>query len=93
LSLGYITISFKTHKTAPINLECTINALININRLIDAYSADKPGPAYVKFDHVLGHGLIDVQINRAIIVPALKAQREELVKYLATLGIDASDFV
>lgn len=86
-------ISLKTHKTALINLECTINALTNINRLIDAYSADKPGPAYVKFDHVLGHGLIDVQINRAIILPALKAQREELVEYLATLGIDASDFV
>lgn len=86
-------ISLKTHKTALINLECTIKALISINRLIDAYSADKSGPAYVKFDHVLGHGLVDVQINRAIIVSALKAQREELVKYLATLGIDASDFV
>ena len=86
-------ISLKTHKTTLINLECTINALININRLIDVYSADKPGPAYVKFDRGLGHGLVDVQINRAIIVPALKAQREELVKYLATLGIDVSDFV
>jgi hypothetical protein len=86
-------ISLKTHKAALVNLEGTINALINFNRLIDAYSVDKPGPAYVKFDHVLGHGLVDVQINRAIVLPALKAQREELVKYLATLGIDASDFV
>lgn len=86
-------ISLKTHKTALINLEYTINALTNINRLIDAYSVDMPGPAYVKFDHVLGHGLVDVQISRAIILPALKAQREELVKCFATLGIDASDFV
>lgn len=86
-------ISLKTHTAELLNLGVTINVLTNINRLIDAYSVDKPGPAYVKFDHVLGHGLVDAQISRAIILPALKAQREELVKYLATLGIDASDFV
>ena len=86
-------ISLKTHKIALINLESTIKALSNINRLIGVYSADTSGPAYVKFDHVLGHGLVDVQIDRAIILPALKAQREELVKYFATFGIDASDFV
>lgn len=70
------------------NLHNTIGELQNIDYLIEFYSVDKPGPAYTSFSYV-NSKTVEVQIDRKIIVEALKAQRQKLVDYFASLGIDA----
>lgn len=80
-------------RTELVNLKTTINALDDIDDLIDHYSADasgvfKPGPAYCMFKYIDGPGEIDVQFNRAVILTALQAQRAILVEYLGSLGIE-----
>jgi hypothetical protein len=83
-------ITLKDKKTALVNLGVTVDALDNLTDLIKYYSVDKPGPAYVVFNHT-SCGKSEAQIDRSIMVTALKAQKQKLVDYLATLGIDASD--
>lgn len=82
-------IKLSGNRTQLINLKVTIDALDEFDTLIKYYSVDKPGPAYCKFSYVDGIGECSVQIDRSIIVPTLQAQRQKLVDYLATLGIEA----
>lgn len=81
-------IALSANTTALMNLKATINALATIDKLIEVFSVPMPGPAYVSFT-MLGADQ-KVQLNRTIAVVALQAQREELVEYFATLGIDAT---
>lgn len=82
-------IKLSENKTALVNLDGTIKALETVKHLIDKYSEDKPGPAYCVFDYVtVEHS--KVQFGREIIVEALEKQKEKLVTYLASLGIDAN---
>jgi hypothetical protein len=86
-----MTLKLSEHRTALMNLRVTFRALDNINSLIKEYEKEVPGPAYVKFDHV--RHIMDehdnVQIDRKTMVIALKTERESLVQYLASLGIEA----
>lgn len=83
-------ISLKDNKTALINLSVTIEAIEKFDILIEHYSEDKPGPAYIQMKHV-PHTNVDVQIDRQLMVVALVAQRQKLIDYMATLGIDANN--
>lgn len=83
-------ISLNDNRGALCNLKLTIDALDQLDLLIKYYSKDKGGPAYCTFGYVDGPGDVKVQIARSVIVPALVSQRNNLVTYLATLGIDAS---
>lgn len=80
-------ISLKEHRTELYNAHITIDAIDNLTDLIKVYSVDKPGPAYVVFKYTETR---EAQIDRAIMVTALTAQRQRLIDYLATIGIDAS---
>lgn len=82
-------VKLSENRVALINLGTTINAMDELDTLIKFYSVDKPGPAYVTFTHVDGPGEVKVQIDRKNILPALQAQRQKLVDYLATLGVEA----
>lgn len=85
-------ISLKDNHTALVNLGVTIRAIEQLDGLIAYYSEDKPGPAYVSFQHSQKHsGSEDIQIDRKIMLVALKEQRQRLVDYMATLGIDANN--
>ena len=90
---GTKMISLKENKNALLNLGATIGAIEQFDALITHYSEDKPGPAYIQFNHGANtlSGSANVQINREIILVALKAQRQKLVDYMATLGIDANN--
>jgi len=81
-------ISLADNRTALMNLHATIQAVENLDELIENYSVDLPGPAYVVFDGY-STGATRVQFDREIMVIALKAQRAKLTAYLATLGIIA----
>lgn len=81
-------IKLEDHRVALINLKYTIDALETIDILIDEYSIDKPGPAYVEFKNLFG-APVSTQFDRTIMVEALKSQRQKLVGYLETLGIEA----
>lgn len=84
-------LSLSENRTALINLKTTLTALEQLRKLIEYYSEEKPGPAYVKFNLPSGRtDDDDVQIDRSIMVIALKAQEQKLVDYLETLGIDAT---
>ena len=77
------------NRIALMNLGLTIRTLDELEELIEYYSEDKPGPAYLHIDC----GPIrryEVQLDRPFIVEALKKQRDKRVEYLATLGIDAN---
>lgn len=80
-------ISLKTHKTSLVNLHVTIKALETLDELIACYNEDKPGPAYVTF--TISGMNTDVQLQRPLAVGVLNQQRQSLVDYLATLGIEA----
>lgn len=82
-------VKLSENRVALINLGTTIAAMDELDTLIKFYSEDKPGPAYVTYTHVDGPGEVKVQIDRKIMVPALQAQRQKLVDYLATLGVEA----
>ena len=82
-------VKLSENRVALINLGTTIAAMDELDVLIKFYSVDKPGPAYVTFTHVDGPGEVKVQFDRNNILPALKAQKQLLVDYLATLGVEA----
>lgn len=84
-------INLKNYSDPLCNLHVTIDAIKKFNQLIRYYSEDKPGPAYLSA-RVNYDNYIDIQVDREIMVTALKAQRQKLVDYLATMHIDASDF-
>jgi EAL domain-containing protein (putative c-di-GMP-specific phosphodiesterase class I) len=79
-------ISVKENHTALFNLPVTIQAIKDLDVLIAHFSEDKVGPAYVSFKYV--SSVDSTQIDRNIMLTALKAQRQRLVEYLATLGIE-----
>ena len=80
-----MSISIKEHGIELANLGVTFDAIRNLNAAIRLYSIDKPGPAYIKFENTL---LDNAQIERSIMVTALKAQRERLIEYLRGIGLD-----
>ncbi len=83
-------ISLKDNLTALVNLESTINAIEKFDILIEHFSEDVPGPAYLTVQHVhLTNN--SIQVDRKIFLPVLAQQRQKLVEYLATLGIDANN--
>ena len=82
-------IKLSEYRVELMNLKGTIDALEDINVLLNYYSEDKPGPAYCTFRYIDAAGQVDTQFDRKIIVTALEAQRQKLVGYLASLGIEA----
>ena len=76
--------------TALVNLKVTLDALEHLRALIDLYSEDKPGPAYVRFVLPQTNSAKAVQFDRPVIITALRAQEKQLVDYLGTLNIDAT---
>jgi hypothetical protein len=82
-------IKLSENRTALVNIPITIKAIDDFDDLINYYSVDKPGPAYCTFKGIDGPGEISVQIDRPIMVETLKLQRQKLVDYLVTLGIEA----
>lgn len=83
-------IKLSENKTALCGLPLTISALERLDKLIETYDDDgKLGPAYVKFDYIAMDDT--VQIDRPIMVEALKAQRQKLVNYLEKLGIEVDE--
>jgi hypothetical protein len=81
-------ISLSEKRVSLVNLGHTLEALDKIDGLIKCFSEPKPGPAYLTIRHY--HGDPEIQMDRGPFVMALKLQREKLVEYLATLGIDAN---
>lgn len=71
--------------TVKLNLACirsiqtTMEAIERTQKLIDFYSEDKAGPAYVTCNNV-GHESIDIQIDRKTMVIALKTQINQFVR-------------
>ena len=82
-------VKLSENRVALINLGTTIEAMENLDKLIKYYSEDKTGPAYVTCGSVNGPGEIKTQIDRKIMVVCLQAQKQKLVDYLSTLGIEA----
>lgn len=82
-------IKLKDNRVALINLGNTIKAIDQLDELIRHYSNPVPGPAYVSFEH-LDHSM-SAQIDRSIMLVALRAQRDKLVEYMASLGIEVGD--
>lgn len=78
-------ISIKEHGIGLANLGVTFDAIRNLNAAIRLYSIDKPGPAYIKFENTI---LENAQIERSIMVECLKAQRQRLIDYLISMGLD-----
>lgn len=85
-----MNLKLSEHRTSLTNLGVTFDALDKLNELIKFYSMDTPGPAYLKIEH--GPTSIQrdshIQIDRNIMVVALKEQRDRLIAYLAKLGIE-----
>ena len=83
-------IKLKDSRNALLNLPVTIDAIERIDRAIAEYSnGPAVGPAYCTFN--INGSAVAVQLDRAIAVTALQAQKQRLVDYLKNLGIDAND--
>lgn len=83
-------IKLSENKTSLVNLNSTIKAVDSLDYLIKEYQQDhKVGPAYCNLEYV-ANDHSKVQIDRKIMVVALQSQRQKLVDYLASLGIDAN---
>lgn len=78
-------ISVKQNKIALLNLRATFDAIENIDKAIAKYSDGSTGPAYIAFEYA---NLENLQIDRELMVTALVGQREKLVSYLRSLGIE-----
>lgn len=81
-------IPLSTRRTELHNLPHTIGALKRIDDLIAHYSDDRINCAPVVFRQS-GSTNVEVHLDREIAVRALKEQRQTLVDFLRTLGIDA----
>ncbi len=64
----------------------TIEAIETLDDLITYYSLEVPGPAYLKVKIHMNEP--EIQLNRSVILPALRAQRKIYVDYLASAGIE-----
>lgn len=83
-------IKLSENKTALKNLDTTIAALETLDYLIKEYKQAKVGPVCCNFEYVSEYH-DSVQFDRPIMVEALTKQRQVLVDYLASLGIDANE--
>ena len=83
-----MSLKLSEYRVSLTNLGVTFDALDKFDELIKFYSVDKPGPAYLKVDHGPIRADGGIQIDRDIMVVALKQQRDRLVEYLAKLGIE-----
>jgi len=81
-------ISYKEKSTQLRTLHITFDGVAKLDELINEYSRDVPGPAYITAKFGGYDQGIDLQIDRKIFVVALQAQRTELIDYLYELGID-----
>lgn len=59
------------------SIAITLEAIEKMERLIEIYSEDKPGPAYL-----LAYDSVELQIDRKLMVETLKAQIASYVKHL-----------
>ena len=59
------------------SIAITLEAIEKMERLIEIYSEDKPGPAYL-----LVNDSVELQIDRKLMVETLKAQIASYVKHL-----------
>lgn len=64
----------------------TIKAVETLDDLIAYYSVDVLGPAYLKVKYAMNEP--ELQLDRSVILPALRAQRKVYVDYLANAGIE-----
>lgn len=81
-------IKLSENRTLLLNLGATIHELDDIATLIGYYSTDKPGPAYCTFTNVQGFGELMIQLDRKIMVLALRQQKQSLLDALTALGIE-----
>lgn len=63
------------------SIAITLEAIEKMERLIEIYSEDKPGPAYLLAKRV-GDDSVELQIDRKLMVETLKAQIASYVKHL-----------
>lgn len=63
-----------------------INNIEKLDEIIYHYSMDVPGPAYLKVRHQLNEP--EFQLDRELILPALRAQRKVYTDYLAGEGVE-----
>ena len=64
----------------------TIKAVETLDDLITYYSVDVPNPAYLKVKHAMNEP--EFQLDRDLILPALRAQRKIYIDYLTNAGIE-----
>ena len=64
----------------------TIKAVETLDDLITYYSLEVPGPAYLKVKFHMNEP--EFQLNRSVILPALRAQRKIYTDLLADAGIE-----
>lgn len=76
-------IKLADHKVELLNLPVTIQALKDVDELIEHYSRPNLCVAYC---NVMTYKL---QLEPSIFLEALRQQRARMVEYLATLGIEA----
>lgn len=76
-------IKLADHKVELLNLPVTIQALKDVDELIEHYSRPNVCVAYC---NVMTY---KIQLEPSIFLEALRQQRARLVEYLATLGIEA----
>ena len=74
-------INLKKNQTALFNVASVAHAIRCLNRLIK--TAEIASAAA---------DVVNVNLDYNTILPILKSQRQKLVDYLATIGIDASDY-
>jgi len=60
------------------SIQTTMEAIEELEKLIEYYSVDKPGPAYVSCNNV-NHVSVDIQIDRKIMVDALTDLMNKLI--------------
>lgn len=82
-------IKLSENKVSLCDLPFTIAALERLDKLIETYADEKLGSAFVKFDYISMDDTI--QINRKIMVEALKKQRQIIVDGLEELGIEVDE--
>jgi hypothetical protein len=82
-------ISLVENRVSLQNLAGTIEALDQIDKLIVYFSDGKIAPAYLTVRYV--PGTPEIQVDRSAFLEILRSQREKLVQYFATLGIDANN--
>lgn len=60
------------------SIQTTMEAIEQIEKLIEYYSVDKPGPAYLSCNNV-NYESFDIQIDRKIMLDALTEQMNKLI--------------